>query len=382
MKILIVTNYLPPKIGGIERISHELATALNQIPGVEVDVATAEWPARYVETSWEEMARSYKVFYIPSVTIFRRLPIPNLFKIEFWRRLSGFKENYDITFFQSHLFILNWFLALKLRRVQRRIWMNQGCNYVPLNSHIASCVSFLYERIGMLIMKRFCNEFLGQSVNTAQWISKRVGIPFKVLPNATDLNSFQTPPNLIDAQLKTKVLFVGRLVEGKGILECVQAVSEANDNLINSGDTQLFTMTIVGSGPLINRIEGVARNIETRICGELSHAEVIKRMYESDILIQAYSQSEGLTTVTLEGLAAGMIIVATPLGGDTKLSNCPNYFPGEIREIPDLLLSARKVRKNRHSLLSSGREFILSGHTWKSIAERLIRMEYSDIDQL
>lgn len=147
------------------------------------------------------------------------------------------------------------------------------------------------------------------------------------------------------------------------------------------GDKQLFTLTIVGSGPLINKIEGVSINVETIIHGELSHAEVIRFMHDSDILIQAYSQSEGLTTVTLEGLATGMVIVTTPLSGDSKLSNCPNYIHGEIGEIPNLLLSARKLPKSRDSLIISGRDFILSGHTWESIAERLIDRKYSDVDQ-
>ena len=55
MKILVVTNYLPPKIGGIERISHELASALSMVEGVEVSVATAQWPTNLVESKWEEI---------------------------------------------------------------------------------------------------------------------------------------------------------------------------------------------------------------------------------------------------------------------------------------------------------------------------------------
>ena len=54
-------------------------------------------------------------------------------------------------------------------------------------------------------------------------------------------------------------------------------------------------------------------NVVIDFRGELSHPKVIESMYESDILIQAYSQPEGLTTVTLEGLATGLLIVTTPL---------------------------------------------------------------------
>ena len=86
MKILIVTNYLPPKIGGIERISHELASALNAVNGVEVSVATANWPAKFVEAEWKEIDYPYEVIDFPSITIFRRLPIPRIFKRSFWAR--------------------------------------------------------------------------------------------------------------------------------------------------------------------------------------------------------------------------------------------------------------------------------------------------------
>jgi glycosyltransferase involved in cell wall biosynthesis len=83
MKILIVTNYLPPKIGGIERISHELASALNAIQGVEVSVATADWPTKYVESEWEKIDFPYEVIHFPSITIFKRLPLPRIFKRSF-----------------------------------------------------------------------------------------------------------------------------------------------------------------------------------------------------------------------------------------------------------------------------------------------------------
>jgi glycosyltransferase involved in cell wall biosynthesis len=187
MKILVVTNYLPPKIGGIERISHELASALNAVEGVDVSVATAKWPTKFVEAQWEEILYPYKVINFPSITIFRRLPLPRVFQSSFWVKINNLDKDFDLVFYQSHLFILNWIILVKLRKVKRRIWMNQGCNYVPLNSKVGALISFIYERIGMSIMKKFCNEFVGQSRNTAEWISSKVGIPFQVLSNATNL---------------------------------------------------------------------------------------------------------------------------------------------------------------------------------------------------
>jgi glycosyltransferase involved in cell wall biosynthesis len=377
MKILIVTNYLPPKIGGIERISHELASALNAIHDVEVSVATANWPAEFVESEWEEIDYPYEVIDFPSITIFRRLPLPRIFDKRFWAKIRDLDKKFDLVFYQSHLFMLNWIIAVKLRQVKRRVWMNQGCNYVPLNSKIGIFTSFIYERFGMSVMKRFCNEFVGQSRNTADWISTKVGIPFEVLSNATNLNSFYPGRGIVERKVRTKVLFVGRLVEGKGALDCVSAVSKANEVLKLKGDTQLFSLTIVGAGPLSDQILTLDSNVEIDFRGELSHSRVIEYMHESDILIQSYSQPEGLTTVTLEGLATGLLIVTTPLSGGENLKGCMNYISGNSNDLPSLLLVSRNLPYSRGELVASGRGFLQSGFTWDVIAQKLIDRSYS-----
>jgi glycosyltransferase involved in cell wall biosynthesis len=377
VRILIVSNYLPPKIGGIERISHELASALKAVEGVEVSVATANWPAKFVEAEWEEIDYPYEVIDFPSITIFRRLPLPRIFQRNFWAKIKILDDQFDLVFYQSHLFILNWIIAVRLKQVKRRVWMNHGCNYVPLNSKVGIFASFIYERFGMFVMKRFCNEFIGQSRNTADWISSKVGIPFQVLSNATNLGNIRSKKKIVERQVRTNVLFVGRLVEGKGLLDCVSVVSKANEILILKGHEGLFTLTIVGAGPLSHQIPRLNLNLEIDFRGELSHAKVIESMYESDILIQAYTQPEGLTTVTLEGLATGLLIVTTPLSGGENLNGCVNYISGNLGDLPRLLLSSRDIPESRGDLLASGRGFIGGGFTWDTIAQRLIDRDYS-----
>lgn len=378
MKILIVTNYLPPKIGGIERYSHELASALAEIDDVEVFVATANWPTRYVQTEWEDIKYPFTVIDFPSITIFRRLPLPRIFNRGFWLKILNLEHDFDLVFFQSHLFILNWIVALKLRGVKRRVWMNHGCNYVPLKSKTAASLSFVYERIGMFIMNRYCNEFIGQSRNTANWMESKTGTPFEVLSNGTNLKKISSKKTIVERRVRTNVLFVGRLVEGKGLLNCVLAVSNANEILTFNGDPRLFRLTIVGAGPLKDPIAKLNLNVELDFRGELSHCKVVESMFASDILIQSYSQPEGLTNVTLEGLATGLLIVTTPLSGGENLNRCVNYISGCIEEIPSLLLRCRELPVSRSELLASGRAFIEEGLTWDKIALRLLEKDYSD----
>jgi glycosyltransferase involved in cell wall biosynthesis len=166
-------------------------------------------------------------------------------------------------------------------------------------------------------------------------------------------------------------------VEGKGVIDCVAAVSKANEILNSRGDSQLLTLTIVGAGPLSDEILCLNSDVEIDFRGESSHSKVIEFMYESDILIQAYSQPEGLTTVTLEGLATGLLIVTTPLSGGESFKGCVNYFSGRLEDLPDLLLASRDMPWSRSELLASGRGFVKAGFTWDIIAQKLIVGDYS-----
>jgi glycosyltransferase involved in cell wall biosynthesis len=372
VRVLIVTNFLPPKIGGIERLTHELASAMQKSGQLKVTVACAQWPERFVKTKWAPISFPYQIVYFSSNVLFRRLPIPNFLSPNFWRAMKLLDIDYEIVIYQSHLFILNWFLAFRFRHCARRIWINHGCNFIPAESHLIGLASKLYERIGMLILARLSSEFLGQSQNASQWISKLTSKEFETLSNSVNLGHFNSP-NFEQRQKKTKVLFVGRLVEGKGVLECIHSVSKANEILQIQGDMQLFNLTVVGSGPLESKLRGIEANLELDFKGELEHSMVISSMFEADILIQAYKQPEGLTTVTLEGLASGMLIISTPLSGDSGLINCPNYEQGQLKDLSAILLRMRDRSESREDLVKSGREFIETGFTWEAAVKKLLQ---------
>lgn len=378
MKVLLVTNYLPPKIGGIEMFSHELASEIQKMDDVEITVASAKWFSTSDDNYNSQNDYPYKVVFFPSMNFFGRLPLPKVFHISFWNKIGNLPTDFDLVIFQSHLFILNWITAYRFRRVPRRLWINHGCNYVPVNSFVGSLLSRLYERAGMTIMKSLCNELVAQSRNAALWISSQVGAPFLVINNSINLQRFRREKMAISGVPRTKVLFVGRLVEGKGLYQCIQAVQKANEMLVESANFPPFSLTIVGSGPLSKQVNESSFNFEVSYLGEMSHSQVIEQMFHADILIQAYSQPEGMTTVTLEGLAAGLIIVTTPLGGSNHFKDCQNFLSDEIRFLPDLLLRAREIKASRESFIIQGLQIIESEFTWNLTAERILKKRFFD----
>jgi glycosyltransferase involved in cell wall biosynthesis len=379
MNILIVSNYLPPKIGGIERISHELATSLQELENVNVTVACAKWPAKYISSAWKSIPFTYRVVYVPSITIGKRLPLPNLFSPNFWSSIRKLEKSYDFVFFQSHLFVLNWILLFKFRNIKRKIWMNQGCNYVPMKNTFGKFISYRYERIGIFFMARYANEFIGQSKNTAKWASRESGLPFRYLNNSISLESLRSNVVGSTSKIPSRVLFVGRLVEGKGLSDCINVVERANSILLTQGEDMPYNLTIAGSGDLEKLAMYERKNLKVEYLGELSHDGVIEQMYRADVLIQAYTQPEGVTTVTLEGLATGMLVVSTPLGGDGLLEGCANFVSGNIEDLPKLLVGLRNRVEDRKALTKIGLSYVEKNFSWKVNARKLIRGDFESI---
>ncbi len=375
MEILIVSNFLPPKTGGIERFSHELATELQKSPEINVTVACSEWKPPRTLTNLKYKEPSYQTVYFPSLIIANRFPIPKIWTSDFWRTFFSLNGQYAIVIYQSHLFILNWILAVKFRSITRTIWINHGCNFVPTNSLLISHIEVAYEKIGMSILRLLCKEYFAQSKNAAEWVESKVGVPFSVLSNAVNLELFDFTESAQRAPFKSKVLFVGRLVHGKGVLECCNVVLEANKILELKGSKNRFEFEIIGSGPLSSDISAQYPDSNFIIQGERDQKFVIDRMYSADILIQAYAQPEGLTSVALEGIGTGMLVVTTELGGGGALDECISYKPSSIKSMPEKLVEAGEDKICRSELCAAGIEFIKTNYTWNIVARRLLVTE-------
>jgi glycosyltransferase involved in cell wall biosynthesis len=162
----------------------------------------------------------------------------------------------------------------------------------------------------------------------------------------------------------TDLLFVGRLLEHKGVDVLIDAVAEL------SGRGTLLSLTIVGEGPEGTELRkrATARKLTSQIMftGELaSHAGVIGRM-KSARLIVLPTRREGFGLVALEAMACGTPVITT---------NHPDNFarilvtPGrdgylcrpDGSDLPDLILRALAERQ----VLSVGALETASRYTWR-----------------
>src|SRR5205823_1036356 len=157
---------------------------------------------------------------------------------------------------------------------------------------------------------------------TADEVRELVQVPIEVIPYTTSLPAPAVPrAERRSAAAPFTVLFVGRLVERKGVSHLVDAVSL----LLPRVDVRLV---IVGDGPERARIEARIREkrLDGRVAvrGRVSEAELQDAYAAADAfvlpaVVDRRGDTEGLGVVLLEAMNHRVPVIASAIGGITDI---------------------------------------------------------------
>ncbi|MFZ5424753.1 MAG: glycosyltransferase family 4 protein [Patescibacteria group bacterium] len=146
----------------------------------------------------------------------------------------------------------------------------------------------------------------------------------------------------------TRLLYVGRLEQSKGIHILLKAISSKKiDNVI---------LTIIGSGPYEKQLKHLVKELDlynvVSFKGSLPHDKVINEYAEADIFILPSLRVEGFPMTLVEAMLSGLPIIASNIGGNSDaVTNEETGFlvtPGETKELRDrihALVSSPKLQK-------------------------------------
>ncbi len=168
------------------------------------------------------------------------------------------------------------------------------------------------------------------------------------------------------------VLFVGRLVQEKGVLVLLDALQKWNRNIY---------LAVAGTGPLEKEIYHRSLAIENLIfLGKVDNSKLPLYYSASDLVIVPSIHEEGFGRVILEALACGTPVIASNRGSipeamdktvgmlikvtPENIKKAVEYFYDNPKELAKLSRNARKFAEKHYS--QSNAEKIIKEYTFKS----------------
>jgi glycosyltransferase involved in cell wall biosynthesis len=200
-----------------------------------------------------------------------------------------------------------------------------------------------------------------------RWIIKKLGKKAIRIPNALDLSRFMNNADLKETKKKELGIpddrfvigSVGRLAEQKGFTYLLKAFEIALKN------NPKFILLIAGEGELRDDLQKTATllGISDHLFMLGARADIEEIYNCLDIFVNS-SLWEGVPTVVLECMAAGVPIIATDIPGNREaLSNQVNGILVPPRDIEKMALAIEALYSNpllRRNLVEKGRETIES----------------------
>lgn len=197
--------------------------------------------------------------------------------------------------------------------------------------------------------------------------------PIHVLPMGVDTQLFR--PHPLPSPPPFHVLFVGSIVENKGVRLLIQAIPKIVSSYAN------IKLSLIGTGNLENELRSLVLrlkiNKQVKFVGHVPH-HLLPKHFSSAHLFVLPSYSEGFPLVVSEALSCGKV---------TLVSNLP-VFTGLIKKHPILLTFSRgnvsslsrtilKIIKHYstyQSLGSQARQYAITNLDWSKVKDNYCRL--------
>jgi glycosyltransferase involved in cell wall biosynthesis len=292
-KVIQLTPYYPPHLGGVERVAQALARGLSTGHDVEVwttDLGTVEGQA--------ESTEAFPVYRLPAFEIAHTPVAPGL-----PRRLLALPAESVV---HVHVAQALWPELVALAAARRRFSM---VAHFHLDVDATGGAGFLlpaYKRHCLIRTLQRADAVVALTTGQAEFLVEEYAIAPRrlvVMPNGVDHAFLELGPSPRRGQ-PLHVLFVGRLDAQKNIPRLLRAVARV---------TEPVEVVVVGDGEERERCESIREQLG------VGHVRFVGPQYGHDLvgwydwadLFVLPSDREGMPLVLLEAMAAGLAVVTT-----------------------------------------------------------------------
>lgn len=358
-RILIFSTSYFPLIGGAEVSIKEIT---DRLPDIEFDLITAK--------QHKNLRNAEK---LGNVTVYRlglgnitldKLLIPFLGAIKAIQLNK--KRHYAafwcimVTFASGAAYIANWFqkkvpIILTLQEGDSEEWLRyRWLGLIDLSWRLALHRTAILTALSTYLLKR----------------ARKLGFRGNgfIIPNGVETERFANPaPKIMGDGII--LLTVSRLVIKNGIEDVIKSMGFLPGNI---------KFKIAGIGILEKKLKSQVKRLglENRVefLGFISQAELPQLLHSADIFIRP-SLSEGQGISFIEAMAAGLPVIATPVGGildflkdgETGLF-CEVNNPESIAKLVSRLINDEALRER---LIENGKKLVKERYDWDFIAKEI-----------
>jgi glycosyltransferase involved in cell wall biosynthesis len=277
-RILLLSHYFFPHLGGIETVSKLLA---EKFSSAGYDVAVVTWTKHN-----EKENLLYKVIRQPSV--------PALIKYFFWA---------DVIVENNPCLRLSWpgFIIHKPNMVVLHIWIDHNSKKTNIQQRLKIKKLAIADEV----------VAISNAVRKAIWPQA------VVIHDPFDDAVFNL--GVFDVNREPDFIFVGRLVSDKGAEYAIKAIKKLICTFPERLKSPNPLLTIVGDGPERKNLEKLALELKIdkyiRFTGALNSVQIARELRQHKYLIVPSAWNEPFGIVALEGMACGCIPIVSNGGG-------------------------------------------------------------------
>ncbi len=197
-------------------------------------------------------------------------------------------------------------------------------------------------------------------------------VPADVIPMGTDLEGQFVPPQDANSRTGDELIFVGRLVEKKGLRYLLDALASLTERFPH------LTLTVVGDGPareeLLTHAGQLGIGNRVKFLGGIRHQELPRLYQRAALAVFPFGDQEGFGLVVVEAMGCGCPVIASDVpairenvvAGTTGLL-VPQKDP---QALADAIEKALVDVRLRAALAAAALERVRARFDWIHVAER------------
>jgi len=250
--------------------------------------------------------------------------------------------------------------------------------------HIWHIREFLEEDFGVKVWchKNFINKLnsstalIAISNAVADKYSQLTSAKIYTIYNGIAVDAFYSDSHKINLCSQSKLLCVGRICQGKGQKEVIQAVAEIYQN-----NNIKLNVTFAGiyNQDYVEELLDIARNAGISDCVHfIGQCNEMSNLYKKHDILCMASHKEAFGRVTIEAMLAGELVIGANSGGTAEIiTNGENgylYDVGDYQDLAKIILYSIENKEEAYEVAKRGQRMAISEYDAATNAKKIYEL--------